>query len=71
MDLAQCQRAPEYTTPKSLLAESFLGDQLQAFNQSAQMPKVKTGTSGEFQGLRNNGRLKTVYYGGAKLKWKP
>ena len=35
VDLAQFQRSPEYATLKALFAESFLGDQLQAFNQSA------------------------------------
>ena len=35
VDLAQFQRSPEYAALKALFAESFLGDQLQAFNKSA------------------------------------
>ena len=33
--LAQFQRSPEYAALKALFAESFLGDQLHAFNKSA------------------------------------
>lgn len=32
------------------------------------MVKVETGTTGGFQGLADNARLKTVYCGGAKLQ---
>ena len=35
VDLAQFQRSPEYAALKALFAESFLGDQLHAFNKSA------------------------------------
>ena len=35
VDLAQFKRSPEYAALKALFEESFLGNQLQAFNKSA------------------------------------
>ncbi len=35
VDLAQFRRSPEYAARKALFAESFWGNPLQAFNQSA------------------------------------